>query len=50
MIIEIKKNLLESSNIIIGGDFNVIPEEIDDESARILARGWICGRDRESKI
>ena len=26
---QIKKNLLENSNIIIGGDFNVIPEEID---------------------
>ena len=26
---QIKKNLLKSSNIIIGGDFNIIPEEID---------------------
>jgi len=26
---KIKKNLLENSNIIIGGDFNVIPEKID---------------------
>ena len=26
---EIKKTLLENKNIIIGGDFNVIPEEID---------------------
>jgi len=26
---KIKENLLENSNIIIGGDFNVIPEEID---------------------
>jgi len=26
---QIRKNLLENSNIIIGGDFNVIPEEID---------------------
>jgi len=26
---KIKENLLKNSNIIIGGDFNVIPEEID---------------------
>ena len=26
---QIKKTLLEDKNIIIGGDFNVIPEEID---------------------
>jgi len=26
---QIKKNLLKNSNIIIGGDFNIIPEEID---------------------
>ena len=26
---QIKRNLLKNSNIIIGGDFNVIPEEID---------------------
>jgi len=26
---QIKKNLLKNSNIIIGGDFNVIPDEID---------------------
>ncbi len=28
-IIKVKKNLLINKNIVIGGDFNVIPEEID---------------------
>jgi exodeoxyribonuclease-3 len=28
-ILNVKKKLLENENIIIGGDFNVIPEEID---------------------
>ena len=28
-IIKIKKKLIENSNLIIGGDFNIIPEEID---------------------
>ena len=29
LLLKNKKNIIENKNIIIGGDFNVIPEEID---------------------